>query len=62
MSDAGRTECDSDRKRAIDDKLTQYPCAVLKSFATKKECLEKNYEVVNINAFKRYCALDRLKH
>ena len=62
VTSAGKIQCDTDRQNARENNLLHYPCAVLKSFATKEECFNKNYEVANVNAFKRYCVLDRLKH
>jgi hypothetical protein len=61
-NDTAKTECEAERKEAIENKLENYPCAVLKTFPNKADCLLKNYEVANVNALKRYCHSDRLHH
>lgn len=37
--------CDNSRKDAIARKKSSYPCAPLKRFSNKRECLYKNYEM-----------------
>ena len=51
----GNANCLQERKFAIEKKTNMYPCAPLASFADKKKCAEKNYDVVDINAPKRFC-------
>lgn len=47
--------CQEMRAAAIEKKLAVYPCAPLKSFPTKTQCAQKNYEVVESLAKKRFC-------
>ncbi|MBC7714477.1 MAG: hypothetical protein H7177_14120 [Rhizobacter sp.] len=47
--------CGDKRKEAIDKKLKYYPCAPLNKFPTKAKCGEKNYEVIESLAKKRFC-------
>lgn len=58
-SNVAKEDCEEERKAGMDLKVENYPCAVLKTFTTKKECLEKNYEYVNVNALKKYCRKKR---
>jgi hypothetical protein len=62
IADEGRVQCQLERQEAIDKKLDQYPCAVLKEFDTKEQCLKKNYELVNAISIKKFCFSDRLHH
>ena len=62
VSDTGRDQCETDRQEAKDNGKENYPCAVLKVYKKKEDCLQKQYEIANVNALKRYCKLDRLKH
>lgn len=51
----GYTNCDEERKYALEVKAKIYPCAPLKKFTDKKECIQKQYEILAINANKRFC-------
>lgn len=51
----GQDNCREERKFAREKKLPQYPCAPLKRFASKKECVEENYKIQDIGAIKRFC-------
>lgn len=61
-NDVARIQCDEDRAHAIETKLDNYPCAVLKKFSSKEECLQKNYEVLNTNVVRKFCYSDRFHH
>lgn len=51
----GSDKCRTKREEGIVKKQTRLPCAPLKNFDDKKTCLEKNYEVVEALAAKRFC-------
>jgi hypothetical protein len=51
----GFHHCSEERKYAIENKMAILPCAPLKKFSEKKLCVEKNYQVVDQNAMKRFC-------
>lgn len=48
-------KCRERREKSISKKETRLPCAPLKKFDDKKTCLEKNYEVLESLAVKRFC-------
>jgi hypothetical protein len=62
VNEDSQDQCQLNRTKAIKDKLEKYPCAVLETFKTKKECLENNYRVMNANAVGNFCELNRLHH
>ena len=62
VNEISSDRCHEERAKAIENKLDKYPCAVLKSFAKKEDCLRKNYEVLNANTVKKFCYLDWLHH
>ena len=47
--------CLDQRKMAKEKNQNYYPCAPLKKFPTKKECLLENYTAVEMMALKRFC-------
>jgi len=51
----GFQNCTEERRRALSNKATNLSCAPLKKFNDKKLCVEKNYQLVDINAIKRFC-------
>lgn len=51
----GSEKCREKRDVSITKKETRLPCAPLKQFLDKKTCLEKNYEVLESVAVKRFC-------
>lgn len=51
----GDTNCRQERNFAMEKKLPQYPCAPLKKFESKKDCVHENYKVQDIGAHKRFC-------
>lgn len=51
----GTEKCRENRDLSIKKKEKRYPCAPLKKFDDKKTCLEKNYEVMESLALKRFC-------
>ena len=51
----GQNNCVEERKFALQMNARIYPCAPLKKFSHKKLCVLKNYEVVDLNAVKRFC-------
>jgi len=51
----GSENCRQKRDVSITKKEPRLPCAPLKSFADKKSCLQKNYEVLESAAVKRFC-------
>lgn len=51
----GHSSCKEERAFAIQTKEKALPCAPLKKFDDKKSCVLKQYEVVAINAAKRFC-------
>lgn len=51
----GFNNCKEERNFAIETKATGYPCAPLRKFKDKKSCVEKNYQVVDTKAIKRFC-------
>lgn len=51
----GSEKCREDRDVSIKRKEKRYPCAPLKKFENKKTCLQKNYEVIESLALKRFC-------
>lgn len=51
----GNDNCREERSEAIEKKLPQYPCAPLKKFENKKECVKENYHIQDIGAKKRFC-------
>lgn len=51
----GSDKCRTKREEGIVKKQTRLPCAPLKKFDDKKSCLEKNYEVLEALATKRFC-------
>ena len=48
-------KCREKRDVSISKKETRLPCAPLKQFNDKKSCLQKNYEVLESVAVKRFC-------
>ena len=51
----GNENCAQERAFAIEKKVGFYPCAPLIKFATKKACLLRSYEIVDLNSPKRFC-------
>lgn len=51
----GNNSCIERREEGKVKNTQEYDCAPLKSFQDKKSCLLKNYEVVEMNAWKRFC-------
>lgn len=51
----GSEKCREKRDESINKKETRLPCAPLKKFEDKKTCLQKNYEVLEALAVKRFC-------
>jgi hypothetical protein len=51
----GSEKCREKRDESINKKETRLPCAPLKKFEDKKTCLQKNYEVLESIAVKRFC-------
>lgn len=51
----GNGNCIEERNFAREKKLPHYPCAPLKKFPSKKECIEENYKIQDIGAQKRFC-------
>jgi hypothetical protein len=62
VNELSMEKCNEDRSTAIKKKLAKYPCAVLKTFPKKEDCLLKNYQVLHADVVKRFCYLDRLHH
>jgi hypothetical protein len=62
VSEVDNKHCIEERNQAIQRKLEIYPCANLTKFKDKKECLEKNYLVINENKLKKFCYSNSLKH
>lgn len=48
--------CAEERKQAFNKKSTVLPCAPLLKLEDKTFCIKKNYELVYLNAAKRFCA------
>lgn len=48
-------KCRERRDKSISKKEARLPCAPLKKFDDKKTCLQKNYEVLESVAVKRFC-------
>ncbi|MBC7427101.1 MAG: hypothetical protein H7336_00725 [Bacteriovorax sp.] len=55
VDEDGYNKCNEKRKEAIEKKIEPYPCAPLKKFPTKINCAQKNYEVIESLAKKRFC-------
>jgi len=51
----GSVACNQERKEAQFEGLHNYPCAFLKTFKSKEECIHKNYDVEYRNALVRFC-------
>ncbi len=51
----GYTLCEVARTKSRELKQTELACAPLKSFQNKKSCLLTNYNVIERNAWKRFC-------
>lgn len=51
----GHELCKTARQKSIDEKAKEYACAPLKMFDEKTKCVLKNYEVMERNAWKRFC-------
>ncbi len=51
----GYSRCGMARTKSRESKQTQYDCAPLKIFQNKKSCVLTNYDVVERNAWKRFC-------
>jgi len=51
----GSEKCRENRDASINKKENRYPCSPLKKFENKTSCLEKNYEVIESLALKRFC-------
>lgn len=51
----GNNSCIERREESKAKNAGEYDCAPLKTFPDKKNCLLKNYEVVEMNAWKRFC-------
>lgn len=51
----GYDQCSAARVKSQEQKAAEYACAPLKSFQSKKSCVIKNYEVMEKNAWKRFC-------
>jgi hypothetical protein len=48
-------KCTDERKLALENKRAVLPCAPLKKFKDKISCVQKNYELVHLNAVKGFC-------
>lgn len=55
VNSAGYENCKEERAFSISKKADQYPCAPLEIFSNKKICLVKNYELLALNAPRRFC-------
>ncbi len=51
----GSEKCRENRDASIKKKEKRYSCSPLKKFEDKKTCLQKNYEVIESLALKRFC-------
>lgn len=51
----GDDNCREERNFAMEKRAGRYPCAPLKKFKDKKSCIEKSYQLVDLNALKRFC-------
>ena len=51
----GSDKCRENRDASISKKEKRYPCSPLKKFENKTACLDKNYEVIESLALKRFC-------
>lgn len=51
----GDDNCREERNFAMEKRASRYPCAPLKKFKDKKSCIEKSYQLVDLNALKRFC-------
>jgi hypothetical protein len=52
---AGHSKCKEMRQSSIENKSKLYPCAPLSAFDDKKSCVEKSYNLVELNTAKRFC-------
>lgn len=52
---AGFSLCRDRREENLKLKAPEYDCAPLQSFQDKKSCVLKNYEIMEKNAWKRFC-------
>jgi hypothetical protein len=48
--------CKNGRKLALENKKLILPCAPLEKFKDKILCVQKNYELVHLNAVKGFCS------
>lgn len=48
-------KCREARDESMNKNEKRYPCSPLKKFENKKECLKKNYEVMQALGLKRFC-------
>ena len=55
VSKDGQNNCLEERKFALESKSDKYPCTPLKKFDDKKSCIQKGYQLVDVNAIKRFC-------
>lgn len=55
VTSEGYENCQEERSFSLAKKEGRLPCAPLKKFKNKKSCVEKNYELVDINALRRFC-------
>lgn len=51
----GTDSCAEKRTKSMEKKESKYPCAPLKKFPNKEACLQKNYDVMESMALKRFC-------
>lgn len=47
--------CIEERKIALNEHASVYPCAALTKLEDKKACVLKSYQIVDLNAIKRFC-------
>jgi hypothetical protein len=55
VSNDGLEKCQNAREESIEKKQKEFACAPLKKFDEKTKCVVKNYQVVDQNAWKRFC-------
>lgn len=62
VDDDGFQACQDLRTEAMEKKREVYPCAPLKKFMNKRNCLYENYNQIERPALKRFCYPKTEKH
>lgn len=58
VNDISKENCKDQLELAIKKKSEKLPCAILKTFTKKEDCLHQNYQVIQANSIRKFCHLN----